>query len=175
MKTIASGRLRFRRAGQGFRAVALCVVLPSMLFLGSSLRARQAGGGNDYVHWKQVPDAQVKLDDKTPLAWNVFQPDKKDRKDKKTTVDRILVLLGHRYLMLDTKSRVVYSVPLVAIHAQGADFDSEDLAQESLRVPSSDWSIRDVGPAEWVQLTLGDYGRTLIVILPHPPDLRPFY
>jgi len=40
---------------------------------------------------------------------------------------------------------------------------------------TSDWSVRDVGPAELIKLTLGDYGRLLEVELPHPPDLRAFY
>lgn len=157
--------------------VSALVLFGSVLIAANSVGARQAGRG-DYsvhVHWKQVPEAQVKLDDKTPLAWNVFQPDKKDKKENKKASDLILVLLGHRYLMLDTKARTVYAVPLSEIHAQGTDFDSEDLAQQSQLIPGTDWSVRDVGPAELITLTLGDYGRTLEVILPHPPDLRPFY
>lgn len=148
-----------------------------MLLSANSVGAHQAGTGSDaeHVHWKQVPEAQVKLDDKTPLAWNVFQPDKKDKKDKKKNSDLVLVLLGHRYLMLNTRARIVYAVPLSQIHAQGQDFDSDDLAQESRLIPSTDWIVRDVGPAESILLTLGDYGRALEVVLPHPPDLRPFY
>jgi len=42
-------------------------------------------------------------------------------------------------------------------------------------IPSSDWTQRDVGPAELYRLTLGDYGRVLEVSLPHMPDLRGFY
>jgi hypothetical protein len=66
-------------------------------------------------------------------------------------------------------------VPLTALQAQGKDFESGDLAQPSQLIPSSDWSVRDVGPAELILLTLGDYGRVLQITLPHPPDLRPFY
>jgi len=147
-----------------------------MVLATGSNGARQASSGNEttHVHWTQVSEAQVKIDDKTPLAWNVLQPDKKDKKDKKAS-NLVLVLLGHRYLMLDTRARAVYSVPLSQLHAQGADFNTDDLAQESQLIPTSDWTVRDVGPAELVTLTLGDYGRTLQVVLPHPPDLRPFY
>lgn len=127
------------------------------------------------VHWKPVADAQLKLDDKTPLTWNIYQPDKKVKKEKKRDSNLVLVLLGHRYLMLDTKSRLVYTVPLSELHAQGAGFESADLAQQIQLIPSTDWSMRDVGPAELIQLTLGDYGRVLQISLPHPPDLRPFY
>ena len=80
-----------------------------------------------------------------------------------------------RYLLLDTKAHLVYVVPLASIKAAGTDFDSGDLARQSQLLPSSDWSVRDVGPAESIQLTLGDYGRTLEVQIPHPPDLRAFY
>jgi hypothetical protein len=139
--------------------------------------AGQAGTPNDAVRvrWKSVEMAQVRLDDKAPLHWNVYQVDKKDKKDKKRDSDLVLVFLGHRYIMLDTKARLVYAVPLPDLQAQGTDFLSGDLAQESRLVSSTDWTERDVGPAELVRLTLGDYGRVLEVSLPHMPDLRPFY
>jgi hypothetical protein len=128
------------------------------------------------VHWKYLEMAQLRLDDKAPLKWNVYQPDKKDsKKDKKKDSDLVLVLLGHRYLMLDTKARLVYLVPLSELQRQGADFESGDLAQQSRVIPSTDWTERDVGPAELIRLTLGDYGSVLEVSLPHMPDLRPFY
>lgn len=133
-----------------------------------------ANGESNAIHWVSVSEAQVKLDDKTPLAWNVYQPEKKNKKDKKDS-NLALVLLGHRYLLLDTRARVVYEVLRTDLKAQGANFDSGDLAQQSRVIPSADWSSRDVGPAQIIQLTLGDYGRVLQVSLPHPPDLRPFY
>lgn len=139
--------------------------------------ARQTGSSDDAtrVHWKPVSEGQVKIDDKTPLGWNIYQPDKKDKKEKKRDADRVLLLLGHRYLLLDIKERVVYQVQLSDLKAQGTDFDSGDLARQPSLVPSSDWTVRDVGPAELIVLTLGDYGRVLQVTLPHPPDLRAFY
>ena len=116
----------------------------------------------------------MKLDDKTPLGWNVYQIEKKNKKDKKDS-NLVLILLGHRYLLLDTHAKVAYEVPLTALKAQAGSVDSGDLAQQSRMIPTADWSSRDVGPAEIFQLTLGDYGRVLQISLPHPPDLRPFY
>jgi hypothetical protein len=133
-----------------------------------------ANGDSNTIHWVSVSEAQVKLDDKTPLAWNVYQPEKKNKKDKKNS-NLVLILLGHRYLLLDTHARGVWEVPLTDLKAQGSDFYSGDLAQQSRVIPSTDWSSRDVGPAQIIQLTLGDYGRVLQISLPHPPDLRPFY
>jgi len=174
-----SPREKFRRCAplkQFVRAFVL-TLMSLVAFLSNPVRAGQASSGDEglRIHWTQVTEAQVKLDDKTPLAWNIYQPDKKDKKEKKKDSDVVLLLLGHRYLFLDIKERLVYAVPLTALQAQGKDFESGDLAQPSQLIPSSDWSVRDVGPAELILLTLGDYGRVLQITLPHPPDLRPFY
>jgi hypothetical protein len=126
-------------------------------------------GETGRVHWKPVPIAQVKIDDKTPLAWNVYQPDKKKESNL------VLMLLGHRYLALDIKARQVFAVPLVDLQKVGSDFESDNPAVPAHLIPTSDWSVRDVGPAELIKLTLGDYGRILEVELPHPPDMRAFY
>jgi len=153
-------------------ALVLCLLVYGRY---ASARQTDSGTGEERIHWTSVESAQVKLDDKTPLTWNVYQPAaKKDKKDKKNS-NLVLLLLGHRYLMLDTKARLVYVVPLSEIHAQGADFESGDLADETRLLPTTDWSLRDVGPAELIDVKLGDYGRVLEVSLPHPPDLRPFY
>jgi hypothetical protein len=151
----------------------------TLLVLGSNafgLYAKQdASGIGEQIHWKLVDQAQVKLDDKTPLAWNVYQPDKKDKKSTKKASNLVLLLLGHRYLMLDPTERFAYEVPPASLQARGADFESELPPANARVVPSTDWTLRDVGPAELIRLTLGDYGRALQVSIPHPPDLRPFY
>jgi hypothetical protein len=138
----------------------------------ASARPARAGGDAPRVHWTPVTGVLVKLDGKTPLAWNVYQTYAKSKKKESSVV---LVLLGRRYLLLDFKATRVYAVPLAELHPQGSDLESGDLAQPSRLLPSSDWTARDVGPAELIQLTLGDYGRVLTVQLPHPPDLRHFY
>lgn len=150
-----------------------------MLFVASALTAvvlgapelrTTAGADNSgRIHWKQVPAAQLKLDGKAPLTWNVYQPDKKKQSNL------VLVLLGHRYLALDTKAKLVYAVFPDDLHAVGKDFETDDLLQASRTIPSTEWIVRDVGPAESIKLTLGDYGRVLEVQLPHMPDLRGLY
>jgi hypothetical protein len=154
------------------RRDALGFLLLAFALLVEPATAQDAGA---QIHWKPVETAQVRLDDKAPIKWNVYQPDKKDKKDKKRDADLVLVLLGHRYLMLDTKARLVFVVPLAELHAQGNDFETGDLAHQSNMIPSTDWTERDVGPAELYRLTLGDYNRVLEVSLPHMPDLRAFY
>jgi hypothetical protein len=134
----------------------------AILLSGGYAAANDAG----QIHWKTVDQAQVKLEGKTPLAWNVYQPDKK--KDS----NLVLILLGHRYLALDIKARLVYAVFLNDLQAQGKDFETGDLMQPSRVIPSTEWVLRDIGPAESITLKLGDYGRTLEIQLPHMPDLR---
>lgn len=131
-----------------------------------------AAGDSGRIHWKQLPDAQLKLDGKPPLAWNVYQPDKKKESNL------ILVLLGHRYLALDTKAKQVYVVFPNDLHAVGKDFETDGadgLMPASRLIPTTEWTFRDVGPAESIKVTLEDYGRVLEVDLPHMPDLRGLY
>jgi hypothetical protein len=133
------------------------------------LQAYWAAAQGPPYHWKLHTDAQVKLDGKPPLAWNVYQTDKKKEQHL------VLVLLGRRYLALDLKAKRVYQVFPTDLRAQGKDFESDELFKKERLLPTNDWLLRDVGPAEMIRLTLGDYGRTLEVMLPHPLDLRAFY
>jgi hypothetical protein len=126
-------------------------------------------GDSDRFLWKSVPRAQCKLDDKTPLAWNVFQTERKKESHL------LLILLGRRYIALDIKARVAYSVALPDLQAKGADFESGNLFVPSRVLPTDEWSLRDVGPAELIKLKLGDYGTHLQIELPHAPDLRGLY
>ncbi|MGA8022644.1 MAG: hypothetical protein WB990_06735 [Candidatus Acidiferrales bacterium] len=116
-----------------------------------------------------MPQAQCKVDDKTPLTWNIYQT------SKKKEANLVLVLIGHRYLALDIKAKIVYNVFPSDLQTRGQDFASGDLFVKSRVVPTDNWSLRDVGPAELIKLTLGDYGRELYVELPHMPDMRAFY
>jgi hypothetical protein len=143
------------------------------VFLAASLFALGIAGAasdSDRIHWKQVDESEVKLDGKPPIGSNVYLPDKKSKKK-----DVVLVLLGRRYLMLDIKSRLVYAVFPTDLSKQGDDFESGDLAQASRLIPSTAWTSHDVGPAQLIRLTLGDYNRVLEVELPHPVDLRGLY
>jgi hypothetical protein len=166
-KDMHSNKLPSHRTARTVAALLACACF--WLIAGGS----RAQDGATVFHWMPLPDAQVKLDDKIPLTWNVCQPEKKDKKDKKNA-NLVLILLGHRYLMLDLKTKNVYEVPVASLKPDGDHFDSGDLS-DSPMVPVTEWTSRDIGPAELYQITLGDYGRTLIVQLSHPPDLRAFY
>ncbi len=165
LNNFGPSNLPLHRALHLLRTVCLCMMLAILLIAG----AGRASGDAERMHWKPVAIAQVKLDDKTPLAFNVYQP------EKKKDLHFVLVLLGRRYIELDIKAKLAYSVPLTDLQKNGNDLESDNFAVPTRLLASSDWSVRDVGPSEQIKLTLGDYGRLLQVDLPHPPDMRAFY
>jgi len=134
--------------------------------------ARTSWAGDEKIVWEPVDGAQLKIDDKVPLTWNVYTPSKKDKKKYGSLA---LVLLGHRYLLFDMKTKLAYEVKPGDLQKDGANFESGDLRDTARQIPSVDWSLRDVGPEELIQCTLNDYGRRVSFSLPHPPDLRAFY
>jgi hypothetical protein len=126
------------------------------------------------IHWTSVTQAQVKIDQTTPLTWAVYQPGRGDKLDKKLS-NLVLALVGHRYLLMDLKAKQVYEVPLKQVHVQGDACETDDLAESSNLIPTSDWTWRNVGPAELYHFTLGDYGLPLQLTLPHPYLISPYY
>lgn len=152
------------------RTIELGARLAMLVALGCALScASLAGGDSGRIHWKPVDGGILKLDGKPPLTWNIYQPDKKKQ------ANLVLILLGHRYLILNTKTKLVYGVVPTDLHADGKDFETDNLLESSKKIVSRNWTMRDIGPAESIQLTLGDYGGVLDIQLPHMPDLRPFY
>jgi hypothetical protein len=145
----------------------------AILLAGAAIAAMSAGtaraGDTTRIHWVPVQAGQVKLDGKIPLKSGAYLPIKKEQKHD---FGIVLILLGHRYIALDTKARAAYYVLPTELEAKGEDFESDDFAKSDRVIPTSDWTVRDVGPAELIQLTLQDYGGLLEVELPHPPDLR---
>jgi hypothetical protein len=143
--------------------------LSTWLTLSLATTAFANGGGTGRYLWKSIPAAQIKIDDKTPLAWNIFQT------GQKKEANLVLVLLGRRYIALDIKARIAYAVLPADVQPRGADLESGDLFVQAKVLPTENWLLRDVGMAELIKLKLGDYGTTLQIQLPHPPDLRGLY
>ena len=119
--------------------------------------------------WKSVPAAQIKIDDKTPLAWNIFQT------GQKKEANLVLVLLGRRYIALDLKARVAYTVLPADVQPKGGELETGNLFVQARILQTENWSLRDVGMAELIKFKLNDYGTRLQIELPHLPDLRGLY
>lgn len=163
-RIVKLGRAAETHRGMCSRSALRAFACALLLLTLAPLAAR---AGDSEIRWQSVTQAQVKVDQTTPLTWGVYQAQgKKDKPDKKLS-NLVLVLIGHRYLLLDLKHKQVYEVPLKQLHHQGDEIDSGDLLAASRLVPTSDWTWRDVGPAELYKMTMGDYGRILQLIVPH--------
>jgi hypothetical protein len=175
----ARSRVRYLRVKANFRpkhaAVRIMATICAVAFCSVAGVCANSGyfvagaADNGRFLWKSVGRAQLKLENKTPLQWNVYQT------EKKKEANLVLVQLGRRYMALDIRGKVAYYVFPSDLQAKGPDFESGNLFVQSRVMPTTAWTVRDVGPAEMVKLTLGDYGRALDVELPHMPDLRAFY
>jgi hypothetical protein len=175
---IVNSRFVPRNGSKTFRQTMLaasCSVALLLILLVSAVGSPAVNADEPArIHWGSVSEAQVKIDQTTPLTWGIYQAQKKGKPDKKLS-HLVLVLIGHRYLLVDLKAKQVYEVPLKELHAQGDGFDTGDLLASSRRLPISNWVWRNVGPADMYRVTLGDYGRMLQLTLPHVYLISPFY
>lgn len=125
----------------------------------------RAFAANKPIIWK--PDDKAILEvtgRKPPKSWSVFE----DGKNKAC----VLVQLDNRYLMLDARTKQVFEIASSQIQPRGKNFQSADPSITQHAVPSSDWDMRDLGPAERIEVRLSDDNVLLNVQLPHPLDLR---
>jgi hypothetical protein len=151
---------RRTRRRAALRGLALCCLSAAALFLAL---AAPAGGT---IHWKPVPGAQLKLGGHPVRIWNLYQGDKKGR--------LFLLQLGHRVLFLDIQQHRVLEPPPADFPAVSRDqeFTGRSALPADRQIPTIGWTARDIGPAELIRFTLNDYGQTLELQIPHPPDFR---
>jgi hypothetical protein len=162
---LADGRFGFRgisgprkMTASRFGVVIVRRTVVLLLILAGSLPA--AGR----VTWKIEERAQLQIGGHVPISWNVYTIEKKK--------NLVLILLGKRYLALDTKTKSVWQIETKDLTAKGKDFESDEPGEIGTPIPVLSWSARDVGPAERILITLGDYGAKIELALPHMIDLR---
>jgi hypothetical protein len=147
--------------GQASRFAWAPPLLLAALLIGPG--ARPAGT----ILWKPATGAILKLNGRPVRKWNLYQAEKKGQ--------FLLLQLGWRYLALDVKQEEVYEIPANSLKPKADGFTGQEPGSGMREIPSSDWTTRDIGPAELVRVKLGDYGQTVEIQVPHPPDLRAFY
>lgn len=139
--------------------------LSTIFILASLTIQRSARAAGKDIIWKPIERAILEVTGrKPPKNWSVLQDEK-----KKT---RVLVQLDNRYLVLDAKSKQVYEMSASQLQPHGKNFQSADPAGSEHALPSTDWDMRDLGPAERIEVRLLTDNTTLDVQLPHPLDLR---
>jgi hypothetical protein len=120
---------------------------------------------SDKIIWKPIAEAILKITGrKPPKAWNVYQDDK----DK----NRVLVQMDDRCLVVDAKIKQVYEIAPTELQTHGKRLESPNPEGTENALLSTDWDMRDIGPAERIQLRLTKENIFLDVELPHPLDLR---
>lgn len=117
--------------------------------------------------WKPVEGSSMHLNEHAPRQWHIYQAAKKQ--------NLLLVQLGHRYLVVDTKARAVFEIPPSQVKIDKDDAIAPEPGKETRRIPVLHWDARDIGPAERIEIHLGDYGQMLELQVRHAPDLRAFY
>lgn len=120
---------------------------------------------NKPIIWK--PDDRAILEvsgRKPPKNWSIFE----DLKNKA----RVLVQLDGLYLVVDAKTKQVFEIAASQLQPHGKNFQSIDPSQTERAVPSTDWDMRDLGPAERIEVRLTDDNTQLDIQIPHPLDLR---
>jgi hypothetical protein len=120
--------------------------------------------------WKTVADAFLRINDEGVKEWNVFETEKKTKKEK--TEDRFLIQIADRYLFVDSSQRKVFDLESASIvrSSDGVMWDPANLPADSLN--TSEWLVRDVGVAQRIKMHLDDENRTLDLQIPHRATRR---
>lgn len=169
------------------RWLCLPVLLAGLAGLAPATSQQQAR-----VVWKPVAMALLRVDDAAPKNWQVYRSDRRK--------NLLLVQIGARFLLADLQARRIYELsadtltrvkntlewadpgdapadPSASVDATADARPASDQPAKPARrlLPSSDWSMRDVGPAMRIRFRLTEEGREFDVQFPIQPDLRQFY
>lgn len=142
---------------------ALCPALLAALCLLASTAAARAA---ELLSWKLVPDAGLKIDGHPVKLWNIYTTKKPQY---------VLVQLGARYLLLETQAKELYELKPENIQYKGKEIRAPLPENSDKPLATSDWVVRNVGPAVLIRVKIVAEGRVLEVQVPQKPDLRSLY
>ncbi len=141
------------------------LILLSLLCIISLSRTLTLGAAEKLV-WKPLENAVLRIDDRAAKLWNVYHVDKKDQ--------LLLVQLGRRFLMLDTREHQIYELNPMKLEHKDKDILWHESEKPAKPIETADWTVREVGPARRIRVKLVSEGRVLEVQVP-VLDLRPVY
>ena len=143
------------------RALLCCAIL--LFAAGGSTPSVAVEAEN--IAFKRQATAILKMDGKPVKFWEVYVAKKRGH--------LVLVQLGRRYLLLDTKEKDVLEIEPGAIRqkSKGNEVGWTRSPQSEKKIESAEWSLRSVGPAVAIRVRLSAEGRTLEIQLPRVPDL----
>ena len=136
-----------------------------VVFLSAFVCASGAFAAAKPIIWKANDRAILKVTGmKPPKSWSILE----DEKQK----SRVLVQMDNHYVLLDAKTKQAFEMSPSQIRAHGKNYESVNPADSEKPLPSDDWDMRDIGPAERIQARLTTNNVSLDVELPHPLNLR---
>ncbi len=141
----------------------------ALILLLSALFAGATRAADEKILWKPVDDAILRIDDRPAKAWNVYRPEKKDKSHL------LLLELGRRFLLLDTREKEIFELVPEKIERKGKELLWREQDKPASPLPTADWTIRDAGRTRRIRARLEREGRVLDVQLPQTPDLRGLY
>ena len=139
------------------RTVA-AVAAAAVVLLAAVAAAPTPAAGNPLT-WKPAQQAILRVDDQALKEWDVFQVEKKN--------DRFLVQLGGRFLLLDAAQKQVFELVPATIERKGSDLLWDPADRPAKPLATSNWAVRDVGPAQRIRVRLDAEGRALDLQVPH--------
>jgi len=156
-ETIGGGLLKGDRWVRGL----LCCAILLFAAGGSKLFAATEA---ESIAFKRQATAILKMDGKPVKFWEVYVAKKRGH--------LVLVQLGRRYLLLDTKEKDVMEIEAGAIRqkSKGNEVEWARSPQSEKNIESEEWSLRSVGPAVAIKVRLTAEGRVLEIQLPRVPD-----
>ena len=114
--------------------------------------------------WKPAQQAILRVDDQAVKEWDVYQVEKNN--------DRHLVQLGGRFLLVDAAQQQVFELLPATIERKGSELLWDPADRPAKPLATSNWVVRDVGPALRIKVRLDAEGRALDLQLPHPSSRR---
>ncbi len=109
----------------------------------------------------------LKVDDRPARIWNVYRAEKKDH--------LLLVQLGGRFLMLDSREHEIYELNPAKLERKGKELVWHEADKPAKPLATADWLVHDAGRARRIRARLTSEGRVLEVQVPLQVDLRSVY
>lgn len=138
------------------------------LLLGCVLAFAANMAAAEKTAFKRLPIAIFKMDGKQVRFWEVYQAEKHGH--------LVLVQIGRRYLLLDTKAKEILEITPAAIEQKPKEEMVWSSSPETEKlIASDDWVMRSVGPMVLIKVLLTEEGRQLELQLPRKQNTGWFY
>jgi len=118
------------------------------------------------VTWKPISEAMLRIDDRAPKQWNLYNSGKK--------YDQLLLQLGTRDLVIYVRDQTIYELSPAKLERKGESLLSQRSDKPAKPLATSDWSTREIGYAWRLRVTLADEGRVIDIQIPESVDFRGF-